>query len=98
MEKSIRYNEGKPKWSLVDFKSLEPLVRVMEYGEMKYSRDNWKIGLNPTETLDSLARHLFKLMSGEEVDSESGLPHTGHILANIMFYIYHHEKNKLVNK
>ncbi len=36
-EKSLRYNTGKPQWSLVDFKSLEPLVRVMEYGCIKYT-------------------------------------------------------------
>lgn len=34
---ALRYNEGKPQWSLVDFDSLEPLVRVLEYGAHKYS-------------------------------------------------------------
>lgn len=36
-EKSLRYNSGKPKWGLVHFESLEPLVRVLEYGAHKYS-------------------------------------------------------------
>ena len=31
-EKGQRFNEGKLKWSLVHFKSLEPMVRVLEYG------------------------------------------------------------------
>ena len=30
-EKALRYNEGKPQWSLIDFDSLEPMVRVLEY-------------------------------------------------------------------
>lgn len=34
---ALRYNEDKLQWSLVDFKSLEPLVRVLEYGSNKYS-------------------------------------------------------------
>src|SRR3990170_3000081 len=34
---ALRYNDGKPQWSLVDFDSLEPLVRVLEYGAHKYS-------------------------------------------------------------
>lgn len=34
---ALRYNDNKPQWSLVDFNSLEPLVRVLEYGEHKYS-------------------------------------------------------------
>lgn len=33
----LRYNKGKLRWSLVDFKSLEPMVRVLEYGAHKYS-------------------------------------------------------------
>src|SRR4051812_1544114 len=33
----LRYNQGKPKWSLVDFKSILPLVSVLEYGAHKYS-------------------------------------------------------------
>lgn len=34
---ALRYNTGKPKWSLVHFKSLLPMVRVLEYGAHKYS-------------------------------------------------------------
>jgi hypothetical protein len=30
-EKSLRYNDGKLDWTLVDFKALEPLVQVLEY-------------------------------------------------------------------
>lgn len=121
--KSLRYNDGKPQWSLVHFKSLEPLARVMEYGAHKYSifedsegnqykgsevtkeevkakglktintgKDNWKLGLEPNKVLESLARHLFALMDGEEIDPESGLPHIGHLMCNAMFYEYHNNK------
>ena len=95
MEKSLRFNNGKPKWSLVHFKSIEPLVSVLEYGAKKYTvdnisgKENWKKGLDTTEVLESLSRHLFSLMDGEELDKESGLPHIGHIMANSMFYSYH---------
>lgn len=33
----LRYNENKPQWSLVDFDSLESMVKVLEYGAHKYS-------------------------------------------------------------
>lgn len=129
-----RYNEGKLQWSLVDFKSLEGLVRVLEFGAFKYSlfettideefglagapvqisgaellkrhngdlkeaqitamemklissgRDNWKNGLDNTEILESAMRHLIAMLDGEELDPESGLPHSDHLLCNIMFY------------
>ena len=98
--KGLRYNGDKPKWSLVDFKSLEPMVRVLEYGAAKYTvkdesgkviatgRDNWKNGMIPSEVTESLLRHVFALLRGEMNDPESGLPHTGHIMCNAMFLEY----------
>lgn len=91
-EKGDRYNEGKPKWSLVHFGSLVPMIRVLEFGAEKYSPDNWKKGLDLKEILESMQRHLAALMDGEEFDSESGISHMGHIQCNAMFYNYH--KNK----
>ncbi len=80
-----RHNDGKPQWSMVDFKALEPMVEVLEYGAKKYSKDNWKKGLPYTKVSESLIRHLVAFLSGEYFDSESGLPHVGHIACNAMF-------------
>ncbi len=93
MEKSLRYNEDKPKWSLVHYKSLEPMVRVLEMGAVKYSPNNWKIGLNRDEILESTMRHLTALMDGELLDKESGISHMAHIQCNAMFYNYHEANN-----
>lgn len=90
--KGLRYNTGKRKWSLVHFKSLEPMIEVMEFGMKKYARDNWKEGFDKQEILESLQRHLAKLFDGEEIDQESGLQHIGHILCNAMFYSYYASK------
>ena len=65
MNNALRYNEGKPQWSLVDFDSIEPLVRVLEYGCIKYERDNWKKGLNKDQILDY---HRRKGMSLDEIE------------------------------
>lgn len=87
-EKADRYNSGKRKWSLVHWKSIEPLVEVLEFGAKKYSPDNWKKGLDKKEILESMMRHLTALMDGEKTDKESNLRHMGHILCNAMFYNY----------
>lgn len=87
-EKALRYNQGKPKWSLVHFKSLEPMVKVLMYGAAKYAPDNWKKGLDRREILESMQRHLAALIDGEEIDSESHEHHIGHIMCNCMFYSY----------
>lgn len=96
--KALRYNEGKPQWSLVHMKSLEPLVRVLEFGAAKYDRHNWKKGLDLDKILDSMQRHLAKVIDGEEYDDESKLEHMGHIMANAMFYTYFSNINKSVEE
>lgn len=80
-----RFNNGKPRWALVDFQALEPMVRVLEYGCKKYDADNWKKGLYTRGITESMLRHTFALLRGELNDEESGLPHIGHIMANAMF-------------
>lgn len=84
-EQAMRFNESKPKYSLLSLKEMEPCVRVLEYGCQKYARDNWRKGLPVSEILDSMMRHICKLQQGEWLDDESGLPHIGHIQANALF-------------
>lgn len=83
-----RFNQGKLQWHLVDFRALEPMVKVLMYGANKYAPDQWKNGLSLKDTLDSLHRHTFALQHGETVDPESGEPHIGHALCNLLFYSY----------
>lgn len=87
-ELGIRENEGKVKWSLVSWKALEPMVKVLMYGRDKYSPFNWTKGLKYTEVSESLQRHLNSFMQGEDNDKESKLLHVGHILCNAMFLSY----------
>ena len=88
MEQADRSNKGKLKWSLVDYKSLEPMVEVLEFGARKYSKDNWKKGLPATEILESLLRHVYEMLDGNVIDEESGQRIIGHIMCNAMFLSY----------
>jgi hypothetical protein len=93
--KALRYNDGKPDWTLLDYPSLLPLVDVMTYGAEKYSRENWKLpSPNKVEPLQSAMRHLIALIQGEELDPESQKRHTGHVMANMMFYNFRNPLNK----
>lgn len=83
-----RYNDGKLKWSYVNFKALEPMVRVLMFGAQKYEPFNWQKGLDKVEVLESLQRHLAAMLDGEQNDVESGLHHIGHLMCNAMFYSY----------
>jgi hypothetical protein len=88
IDKALRYNENKLQWSMVDFDSLEGLVRVLEYGAVKYSKGNWKKGMPVTQVTESLMRHLFAFLRGEDVDPESGCRHISHVMCNTMFLEY----------
>jgi hypothetical protein len=87
-EQALRYNQGKLQWSLVDFDSLEGLVKVLEHGAAKYAPDNWKKGMPVTQVSESLMRHLFAFLRGEDVDPESGCRHLSHVMCNVMFLEY----------
>jgi len=84
-QQAKRYNQGKPQLSLVDLTCLEPCAKILEFGLQKYGRNNWKKGSPISQLLDSLLRHISRLQAGEFIDSESGLPHIGHIQANALF-------------
>lgn len=87
-EKALRYNTGKAQWSLVDFESFEDMVKVLEFGATKYAPHNWKKGLEVSKLTESLMRHLFAMLNGEDIDPESGCSHIGHIQCNAMFLAY----------
>ena len=89
-----RFNDGKPKLSMIDTEILNLTAQVLEFGEKKYSRDNWKKGRPINDIMDSLLRHAFAITSGEENDPESGLSHLGHIVANAMFIAYYKKEKK----
>lgn len=88
LDQAMRFNNGKLQWTLMDFPSFEPMIKVLMYGAHKYARDNWKKGSSKTEILDSLLRHVAELTQGNLMDDESKLEHIGHLMCNAMFYSY----------
>ena len=86
-------HEEKLAWHLLPMDALEGAVRVLMAGARKYAPNNWLTP--PTFKLenitDPLKRHLFALESGQEIDLDSGLPHTDHILCNAIFLTYYYK-------
>jgi len=89
-QKALRYNDGKLRWSLVHWKSLEPMVQQLMFGEKKYSRNNWQKGMKISSILDSLDRHKVELsIDPFSIDEDSGLSHVAGLLCNAMFLSYY---------
>lgn len=93
-EKAMRFNEGKVQWSLVHFKSLEPMVRVLEAGSRKYAPFNWQKPMDRSKIMESLMRHVAAIIDGETHDPETGELHIGAIQCNALFWAYHYEREK----
>lgn len=87
--KADRFNDGKTKWSLIDYDSIEEMVKVLEYGMQDggYGAFNWKRGLSVTETIESLLRHVYAFLEGTDND-KSGFSHLAHAQCNLMFLQY----------
>jgi hypothetical protein len=80
--------DAKAQWSLVDFKALEPMVRVLMANCPRYGIDNWKNGLGYRSLCESLMRHVIEFLDGEDNDKRDNLHHVGYILCNAMFLSY----------
>ena len=86
-DQALRHNTGKPQLSyLLDApEAMKQVCEVFMYGAQKYARNNWKKGMPWKSVIDSMLRHLSAFQRGEDIDPESGLPHTGHIMCNAVF-------------
>lgn len=90
---SKRFNEGKPEVSQLDPRFIMALADLMTKSAKKYGRYNWSKGQEYHTPFDSCQRHLLKWISGEDVDSESGMNHLLHAAANIMIMWTSQQKN-----
>lgn len=87
---AIKHDDNKLDWSLIPWDSVEEILKVLEFGKKKYSSWNWSSGegFKYSRIFNSLVRHLFAWIRGEDLDPESGLSHLAHAGCNILFLIY----------
>jgi hypothetical protein len=83
-DRSLRYNSGKPDYSLIPIAAMQEAAKVLEYGASKYERGNW---LKPTSwevSFACLQRHMSAWQAGEDNDDESGRSHIAHAACNLI--------------
>lgn len=97
---AVKHDSDKTDWSLMPFEAIEEINKVLEFGAKKYEAHNWKRGggFKYTRILNSLLRHIFAYIRGEDNDPESGLSHLAHAGCNIVFLLYYNKyKEKFSN-
>ena len=81
----LKYDQDKPRMDLLDPDHLEDVARVLSFGARKYAAHNWRNGIAVSRLIAASYRHLGAINRGEDIDPESGLPHTAHLGCCVMF-------------
>lgn len=82
-------DSGKPQWHLLPFAAVEEIIKVLMFGDEKYSPGSWMDANNFRNQYFSAAmRHMAAWGDDEDFDSESGLSHLAHAGACILFLIW----------
>lgn len=89
-----KFDKGKPQLSMINMEAMIQEAKVLEFGAIKYGRENWKQGIEEYRLLDAALRHLFAYIDGEKIDPESGLSHIAHARAGLGFLLYNIKQQK----
>lgn len=84
--KGAKYDEGKPRPSLVPVEAIEAIMQVREFGKAKYAdAEDWR-KVPREKWLDALLRHVLHIWDNPlALDDESGLPALWHVITNAAF-------------
>lgn len=84
LDREAAFPEVIEKYKAYREQDLTLAAKVFEYGTKKYAAWNWAKGMNWSIPVGCIIRHLRAFSGGEELDPESGLPHRGHVMCNVI--------------
>ncbi len=84
---TFKDTNGKDKLRYIPYSALKSIAKVREYGIMKYKDDQGWRQVPEIEFTEAAMRHVGKALSGEDIDSESGLPHLDHAICSLALAI-----------
>ena len=84
--KGAKYDEGKPRPSLVPVEAIEAIMQVREFGKAKYAdAEDWR-KVPREKWLDAILRHVLHIWDNPlAIDDDSGLPSMWHVITNAAF-------------
>jgi hypothetical protein len=81
-------------WHLLPGDALEEVVKVLQFGAVKYGEHNWAKGMRWSRPWSALMRHAWAWWRGQDKDPETGLSHMAHCCCCVLF-ILAFEKRKV---
>jgi len=92
---TLKFDDNKPRWSLLPFREVEEVVKVLTHGAKKYTHDgisgadNWKtVPDRQNRYFSACLRHLTAWKNGERLDQETGLSHLSHAICCLLFMMW----------
>lgn len=84
--KGAKYDNEKPRHSLVPVEAIEAIMATREYGFAKYAEaEDWR-SIEPERWHEALLRHVLAIWEDPtHIDEESGLPSLWHVMTNGAF-------------
>ena len=94
-KQGVKYDNEKPKWSLIPFRSLQEVVEVLTFGAKKYAADNWKhVPQARSRYIDAAYRHLADWNTTSRLDSETNKSHLAHAICCLLFLLWFEQKDR----
>lgn len=98
MKRGVKYDQEKPRWSLLPAGTIALVVAVLTFGIKKYSPDNWqRVPEARRRYYDAMCRHLEAWWNGEILDPETKLPHLAHLVCCALFLMWFDIQGGLCN-
>ena len=83
----VKFDDEKTRYELLDPLFLEGVAKVLTFGAIKYSANNWLKCLSVMRYFGALQRHLWKWALGYDLDEETKISHLYHAGCCLMFMI-----------
>ena len=90
----VKYDTGKLPWHLLPPDALDEVLKVLDYGQNKYSARNWEHGMDWSRPFSALMRHMWAWWRGEKNDTETGFSHLAHAACCILFLLTYEIRSK----
>lgn len=93
VDSATKHDDGKPQLHRylhdLPLDVMNQWLEVLDFGAVKYDRNNWKKGMQYSRLYDAALRHMSAFWEGEEMDPETKLPHLAHAMCNIGFLMWY---------
>ena len=96
MTEGKKFDTDKLDYSLMPWRAIDEVVKVLMFGAKKYGVNNWKQVTDAKRRYLSAAyRHINAYAEGNQNDDESGFKHLAHAMCCLIFILWFdlNEKN-----